>query len=215
MKLVILLIWLGVSLNLKASIFGEETAILLQLVAQTAQEINELEKLVSNTEKYTKKIRQYNELIEDHWLRAERIKFLAEDIASRKDIKNLRGLNYTIRELKLSMSDLRSRLLEYDKIDQDSAIRKSIIKVQDKNARKLEYIAKSQVRRSIGTKTNSGANKVTSENTALIYEEQLRMHKTQRQLLKEMSVTNSLLSREAKERESKEMKKRKMYGEKK
>lgn len=215
MKLVILLIWLGVSLNLKASIFGEETAILLQLVAQTAQEINELEKLVSNTEKYTKKIRQYNELIEDHWLRAERIKFLAEDIASRKDIKNLRSLNYTIRELKLSMSDLRSRLLEYDKIDQDSAIRKSIIKVQDKNARKLEYIAKSQVRRSIGTKTNSGANKVTSENTALIYEEQLRMHKTQRQLLKEMSVTNSLLSREAKERESKEMKKRKMYGEKK
>ena len=89
------------------AIIGADTALMVQLVTNTANQINELEKLVTNTEKYTKKMREYNELAEDNYFRGERVLYLAESLAAKNEVKNLGELNGAIRELKYNMSDLK------------------------------------------------------------------------------------------------------------
>jgi hypothetical protein len=75
------------------AIVGEETAIMIQLVTTTASQLNELEKLVTNAEKYTQKIQQYNELTQDQYFRAERVLYLAEELSAKKEVANLGDLN--------------------------------------------------------------------------------------------------------------------------
>src|SRR5690606_3862998 len=92
----------------QASMFGEETAVLIEIASTTASQLNELEQLVSNAETYTKKMQEYNELMMDHYWRAERILFVAESLAAKKEAKDLGELNWAIRELKYSMAELKS-----------------------------------------------------------------------------------------------------------
>ena len=51
-----------ISINIQAQIISSDTALLVELVTTTASQLNELEKLVSNAEKYTEKLQKYNEL---------------------------------------------------------------------------------------------------------------------------------------------------------
>ena len=49
------------------AVFGQDTALLVELVTTTASQLNEMEKLVSNSEKYTRQMQKYNELFEDEY----------------------------------------------------------------------------------------------------------------------------------------------------
>ena len=48
-------------------------------------------------------MQHYNELFQDEYFRAERILYLAESLASKKEINDLGELNSAIRELKYSI----------------------------------------------------------------------------------------------------------------
>lgn len=67
-----------------SQIISSDTALLVELVTTTASQLNELEKLVSNAEKYTAKMQQYNELFQDEYFRAERVLYIAESLAAKK-----------------------------------------------------------------------------------------------------------------------------------
>ena len=70
------------SMKAQSQIISSDTALLVELVTTTASQLNELEKLVSNAEKYTAKMQKYNELFQDEYFRAERVLYLAESVAA-------------------------------------------------------------------------------------------------------------------------------------
>lgn len=197
---------------LYASMFGEETVVLIDILSTTASQLNELEKLVSNTEKYTLKMQEYNELMTDHYYRAERVLYIAESLAARKEAVDLGDLNYAIRELKYSMSELRSLMKEYKLIQAEEVKTKHFTKRQTQiNDKKLE-VAKMQVKRSANAKNQARANQLTAQNTSLLYTQAVESNNTQLQILEKVSTTNRLLSEILEDKRFKQMQKQRAYG---
>ena len=108
------------STNIKASTLfapDSDTALLLQIVTNTAGQINELEKLITNAEKYTGLIDKYNQIAKDQYFRAERINYIAQNFVtlSKKEPKDLEDLNSAIRNLKSETESLKQLIGEYRK----------------------------------------------------------------------------------------------------
>lgn len=195
-----------------SQIISSDTALLVELVTTTASQLNELEKLVSNAEKYTAKMQQYNELFQDEYFRAERVLYIAESLAAKKEVANLGDLNWAIRELKYSMAEMKELMREYAIIKSDEKKTKAQVKIQKKvNARK-EKIAKSQVDKSIKAKTTGRATQLTAQNTAMIYEQNVDMHNTQLEILEKLSVNNRLMAEQLEEKRLEQIEKEKSYG---
>lgn len=205
------IIFIFLSFSLKASIFGEENVALYELVATTASQLNELEKLVTNAERYTKRMREYNELMEDHYFRAERIGYLAEELTSEKKIEDLGGLNYAIRELKYSMADLKELMNEYSKIKENEPYTIKKAKVKQVLLKRKKKLAKRQVISSEKAKNTGRSTQLTAQNTALILENQIEANDTRLDQLKEASTTNRLLAEDMENRRLHEIKMKKMY----
>jgi hypothetical protein len=195
-----------------AQLLGGDTALLVELVTTTASQLNELEKLVSNAEKYTAKMQQYNELFQDEYFRAERVLYLAESLAAKKDTQNLSELNWAIRELKYSMTEMKELMREYAVIKSDeNNTKREVVALKKVNAQK-EKIAKSQVDKSIKAKTSGRASQLTAQNTAMIYEQNVDMHNTQLDMLEKISTTNRLLAEQMEEKRLEQMEKERSYG---
>lgn len=193
-------------------IISSDTALLVELVTTTASQLNELEKLVSNAEKYTAKMQQYNELFQDEYFRAERVLFIAESLAAKKEVANLGDLNWAIRELKYSMAEMKELMREYAMIKDDEKKTKEQVRIQKKvNARK-ENIAKGQVDKSIKAKTTGRATQLTAQNTAMIYEQNVDMHNTQLEILEKLSTNNRLMAEQLEEKRLEQIEKEKAYG---
>jgi hypothetical protein len=191
---------------------SSDTALLMNLVTTTASQLNELEKLVSNAEKYTEKVQQYNELFQDEYFKAERVLYIAESLAAKKDVQDLGDLNWAIRELKYSMSEMRELMQQYSMIKgKEAEIKNQVVGQKKVNAIK-DKIAKSQVNKSINAKTSGRANQLTAQNTAMIYEQNVDMHNTQLEILENVSTTNRLLAEQMEEERFKQMEKQKTYG---
>lgn len=196
----------------QSQIISTDTALLVELVTTTASQLNELEKLVSSAEKYTAKMQKYNELFQDEYFRAERVLYLAESLAAKKEVAGLGDLNWAIRELKYSMEEMRELMKEYAMIKSDENKTKSQVKIQKNiNARK-EKIAQSQVSKAIKAKTTGRATQLTAQNTAMIYESNVDMHNTQLEILEKMSINNRLLAEQMEEKRLEQMAKEKSYG---
>lgn len=193
-------------------IISSDTALLVELVTTTASQLNELEKLVSNAEKYTTKMQKYNELFQDEYFRAERVLYVAESVASKKEVANLGDLNWAIRELKYSMSEMRELMKEYAIIKDDERKTKAQVKSQKKVNDRKEKIARSQVDKSIKAKTTGRATQLTAQNTAMIYESNVDMHNTQLEMLEKLSVNNRLLAEQLEEKRLEQIQKEKSYG---
>lgn len=211
-KLTLSLIFLGLSGQAYSSIFGEETAVLIEIASTTASQLNELEQLVTNAEKYTKKMQEYNELMMDHYWRAERILFVAESLAAKKDAKNLGELNWAIRELKYSMLELKTLMNEYKEIKNDEDRTKFLVKRQKKINEKKAKLSEHQIKSAKNAKTTGRAAQVTAQNTALIYEQNVEMHNTQLEILEKISTTNRLKAEELEDKRFLQMEKEKFYG---
>ncbi len=85
-----------------------EELVLVDILSNTISQLNELEKLVSNAEKYTKKVQEYNEIALDIGMRIDLIEAITMDLV-RTDpykVKNLENLNDLIRKVKGRYSDL-------------------------------------------------------------------------------------------------------------
>jgi len=194
------------------AIIGTDTAMMVQLVTTTASQLNELEKLVSNTEKYTQKMQQYNELVQDQYFRAERVLYLAEELSAKKEVANLGDLNVAIRDLKYNMVDLKEMMKNYAEIKSDE---KKTVAYVEKN-KKLNDIEKKraevQVTHSIEAKNVGRANQLTAQNTALIYENQLKQSEVQLELLKAQKTSNRLKAEELEDKRLDEMERLRFYG---
>ena len=210
MKLFI--IGLIATISTSRAFISTDTAVLLELVTTTASQLNELEKLVSNAEKYTEKMQKYNELVQDEYFRAERVLYLAESVAAKKEVQGLGDLNYAIRELKYSMSDMRELMKEYAVIKGEEDKTKRQVKTQKKTNDLKEKIAVSQVNKSVGAKTSGRASQLTAQNTAMIYESNVDMHNTQLEILEKVSTTNRLLAEQMEEKRLEQMQKEQSYN---
>lgn len=200
------------SMKAQSQIISSDTALLVELVTTTASQLNELEKLVSNAEKYTARMQKYNELFQDEYFRAERVLYLAESVAAKKEVANLGDLNWAIRELKYSMEEMRELMKEYSLIKKEEKRTKAQVKIEKKvNARK-EKVAQSQVKKAIDAKTTGRATQLTAQNTAMIYESNVDMHNTQLEILEKVSTTNRLLAEQLEQKRLEQMEKEQSYG---
>jgi hypothetical protein len=194
------------------AILGTDTALMIQLVSTTASQLNELERLVSNTEKYTKKMREYNELYEDQNFRAQRVLYLAESMAAKKNIEGLGDLNNSIRDLKYNMEELQGLMKEYAKIKGDEKRTQVFVEENKKLNSISEKQAKIQVAHSIDAKTSGRADQLTAQNTALIYENQLKQEKIQLEMLNTQKTANRLKAEELEDKRLDEMNRMRFYG---
>ena len=196
------------------AIIGADTAMMVQLVTNTANQINELEKLVTNTEKYTKKMREYNELAEDNYFRGERVLYLAETLAAKNEVKNLGDLNNAIRDLKYNMGDLKELMKKYSEIKSDEK-RTDVYVAQNKklNEHSLKR-AEVQVASSIKANNTGRASQLTAQNTALLLENQVKMQEVQLEMLKTQKTANRLKAEELEDKRLDEMNRLKFYGRK-
>jgi len=206
------IIGLIATISTSRAFISTDTAVLLELVTTTASQLNELEKLVSNAEKYTEKMQKYNELVQDEYFRAERVLYLAESVTAKKEVQGLGDLNYAIRELKYSMSDMRELMKEYAVIKGEEDKTKRQVKTQKKTNDLKERIAVSQVNKSVGAKTSGRASQLTAQNTAMIYESNVDMHNTQLEILEKVSTTNRLLAEQMEEKRLEQMQKEQSYN---
>jgi hypothetical protein len=198
--------------HVNASMFGEETVVLIEIASTTASQLNELEQLVSNTEKYTKKMQEYNELMMDHYWRAERIVYIADSLSAKKEAKDLGDLNWAIRELKYSMVELKNLMKEYKVIKNDEDRTKYMVKKQKEINKKKSKVALNQIKSAKSAKTKGRANQVTAQNTALIYEQNVEMHNTQLEILEKLSTGNRLQAEQLEEKRLEQIEKEKFYG---
>jgi hypothetical protein len=194
------------------AIIGADTAMMVQLVTNTANQINELERLVSNSEKYTQKMREYSELADDHYFRAERVLYLAEELSAKKDIQNLGELNGAIRELKYNMSDLKELMQKYASIKQDEKKTEVYVDINKKlNEQKIKR-AEKQVTNSIAARNVGRANQLTAQNTALLLENQVKMQEVQLEMLKAQKTANRLKAEELEDKRLEEINRLKFYN---
>lgn len=212
MRKLLLTAGLMFAIKTQAQIISSDTALLIELVTTTASQLNELEKLVSNAEKYTAKMQQYNELFQDEYFRAERVLYIAESLAAKKEVANLGDLNWAIRELKYSMAEMKELMREYAIIKNDEKKTKAQVKAQKKVNERKEKIAKSQVDKSIKAKTTGRATQLTAQNTAMIYEQNVDMHNTQLEILEKISTNNRLMAEQLEEKRLDQIEKEKSYG---
>lgn len=194
------------------AIIGEESAMMIQLVTNTAHQINELEQLVSNTEKYTQRLREYSELTEDHYFRAERVLYLAEELAAKKEVQNLGQLNGAIRELKYNMSDLKELMQKYANIKEDEKRTERYVEVNKKLNNEKSKRAEKQVLNSINARNVGRANQLTAQNTAMILENQVKMQEVQLEILKAQKTANRLKAEELEDKRLEEMNRLKFYN---
>lgn len=195
-----------------AQVISSDTALLVELVTTTASQLNELEKLVSNAEKYTAKMQQYNELAQDEYFRAERVLYLAESVAAKKEVQDLGSLNWAIKDLKYSMGDMRELMKEYKIIKADEDKTKEEVRIQKKLNERKGKMAHSQVNKSIQAKTSGRAGQLTAQNTALMLESNVDIHNTQLEILEKVSTTNRLLAEQIEEKRKEELEKKASYG---
>ena len=193
-------------------IIGTDTALMVELVTTTASQLNELEKLVSNAEKYTERMQRYNELAQDEYFRAERVLYLAESLSAKKEMQGLGDLNSSIADLKYSMSDLKEMMKEYRAIQNDEDKAKAQVAIQKRVNSRKEKQAQSQVQKSSQAKTTGRAGQLTAQNTALMLESNVDMHNTQLEILEKVSTTNRLLAEQLEEQRKKEIEKKASYG---
>jgi hypothetical protein len=194
------------------AIIGADTAIMIQLVTTTASQLNELEKLVTNAEKYTQKMQQYNELSQDHYFKAERVLYLAEELSAKKETANLGELNSAIRDLKYNMGDLKELMKNYAEIKSDEKKTSAYVD-KNKNLNDMDKKrAEVQITHSIEAKNAGRANQLTAQNTALIYENQLKQSEIQLELLKTQKTANRLKAEELEDKRLEEMERLRFYG---
>lgn len=210
MKTLLFFIAFTMSFNTFA-IIGADTAMMVQLVTNTAQQINELERLISNTEKYTQKMREYSELADDHYFKAERVLYLAQELTAKKDVQNLGELNGAIRELKYNMSDLKELMQRYANIKEDEKRTEVYVEVNKKlNEQKIKR-AEKQVSNSISARNVGRANQLTAQNTALLLENQVKMQEVQLEMLKAQKTANRLKAEELEDKRLDEINRLKFY----
>ena len=191
-----------------------DTALLFELVTTTAAQLNELEQLVTNAEKLTGDLQKYNEIAIDHWYRAQRIAFLAEDLATlaETDVENLGELNSAIRRLKDDIGDLEDAMVEYGIIKiQSENISKAATR-NDSQITKEGTLADIQIKRAHRTKTIGNVQKINAQVNAYANKNLVDIKNQSNQLIKLISTQNGTRMEEKRRKIKRELEKRRFYN---
>lgn len=190
-----------------------DTALLFELVSTTASQLNELEKLVTNTEKYTHKMREYNEIVEDHYFRAERMANLVDEMKTmtEMDEKSLESLNDSIRNLREQLSSVKSLIRDYEIRESKNIDLEKTTKRNDSQLKRDQHLAHIQLKRSEDVQSQKGANKLTAQNTALINKSMIDLKNQNNQILNKMAEQNAVLLRKERTSLEEKQKKEKFY----
>jgi len=191
---------------------GGSVGAVFDLVTTTASQLNELEKLVSSAQTYTKQMNQYNQLVRDEYFRAQRVLYLSEQVAKKRQVQNLGNLNRAIRELKSNMKNLEYVMEKYSIVQAKEVQTHQEVELEKKLNTHKQEIAKSQLEESVNASTQSRSNQLTAQNTALIYESQVGMHNSHLEVLKNTATTNRLMAEKMERERIKEMGLRRSYG---
>lgn len=191
-----------------------DTALLFELVANTATQINELEQLITNAQKHTEMIEKYNQIAKDHYYRSQRIHYIAESYVelSKRDPKDLENLNSAIRALKSENDSLLSLINEYRKEESSNEKMEVATAQREKKSQREIAFANSQVRRTGVISSTNDAQKLTAQNTGLIYKSQVEMNQTSNAIVNKLSQQNKLISRQMKDEKREELDKAKFYN---
>lgn len=203
--------------NLQASTWfapDSDTALLFELVTNTATQINELEQLITNAQKHTEMIERYNQIAKDHYYRSQRIHYIAESYVelSKRDPKDLENLNSAIRALKSENDSLLALINEYRKEESGNEKMEEATAQREKKAQREIAFANSQVRRTGVISSTNDAQKLTAQNTGLIYKSQVEMNQTNNAIVNKLSQQNKLISRQMKDEKREELEKAKYYN---
>lgn len=212
-------IGIGVSLffpMLKASTLfapDSDTALLVNLVTTTASQLNELEKLVSSTEKYTGLMEKYNQIAKDEYFRAERITWIAQNYVelSKRDPKDLEKLNSAIRGLKSETESLKTVIGEYQKDEAINEIDQESLSAKVSQSNKELNFANSQVMRSGSVRSTNEAQQLIAQNSALSYKTQVEANQTNSVIAEKLAEQNKLLNREMKDKAKRQEEKEEFY----
>jgi hypothetical protein len=174
-----------------------DTALLFNIVSNTASQLNELEKLVSNAEKYTGLMEKYNQIARDHYFRAERINYIAQNYVdiSKKDPKDLESLNSAIRSLKSETESLKSLISEYRQDEAKNELQEGILGERLRYSNQELNFANGQVLRSGEISQMNEAQKMTAQNTSLIYKSQVVGNQLETAIAEKLTEQNKLLNR--------------------
>lgn len=214
---IIFLIWVGLFLSVREKSYAStlfapdsDTAMLFQIVTNTASQLNELEKLVTDAEKHTELLEKYNQIAKDHYFRAERIYYIAQNYVelSKRNPADLEELNSAIRALKSENESLGYLVNEYRTSEaQNEIYEKKTEESSRQNARELQF-ANHQVEKTGNISSTTEASKLTAQNTGLIYKSNVENNQLSSLIANRLSEQNKILSRiqkdNAKEKEAKE-----------
>ena len=178
-----------------------DTALLFNIVSNTASQLNELEKLVSNAEKYTGLMEKYNQIARDQYFRAERIHYIAENYVelSKRDPKDLEGLNSAIRALKSETESLKAMINEYRSDEAKNEVAENVIGEKIRSSNQELGFANNQVIRSGEVHSTNEAQKMMAQNTALSYKAQVEGNQMNGVIAEKLTEQNKLLNRELKD----------------
>jgi hypothetical protein len=190
-----------------------DTALLFNLVTNTASQLNELEKLVSNAEKYTGLMEKYNQIARDQYFRAERIHYIAQNYVelSKRDPKDLDGLNSAIRALKSETESLRAMINEYRKDEAKNEVSENALGDKIRNSNAELGFANTQVIRSGDVHSTNEAQKMLAQNTALSYKAQVEGNQMSGVIAEKLTEQNKLINRGLKEEAIKKDEREKYY----
>lgn len=191
-----------------------DTALLFQLVTTTASQLNELEQLVTNAQKHTEQMEKYNQISQDHYFRAERIHYIAQTYVelSQRDPNNLGDLNGAIRALKSETESLKLLIDDYRVSEATNELaEREIARKAKKTAREVAF-ANHQLNRTGNIQSTNQAQKLTAQNTGLIYKSQVESNQINQAVVSKLSEQNKLLSRQLKEEKKTQLEKEKYYN---
>ncbi len=199
-----------------SSIFfpDSDTALLAELVFNSVSQLNELEQLLSSAEKYTKRMREYNEITQDHYYRLQQVLYIAESFRQlgQYTVKDLGDINALIREIKANILDTKELLVFYRLIDINKTREIKESKRRQRKNESEKNFANQMVKRAWNPKTLKGAARQTNQNTALTYKKIIETHSTQEAILQNSAQTNKILSKQQNKKIIKERDKKKYYN---
>lgn len=177
-----------------------DSALLFNLVTTTASQLNELEKLVTNAEKYTGLMEKYNQIARDEHFRAERITWIAQNYVdlSKRDPKDLEQLNSAIRALKSETDSFKVLISEYRKDEARNEISEESFADRSRTQNKEIRFANNQVLRASDVSSTNEAQKSIAQNSALTYKAQVEGNQINNVIVEKLSEQNKLLNRDMK-----------------
>jgi hypothetical protein len=190
-----------------------DTALLFEIVTNTASQLNELEKLVTNAEKYTGLMEKYNQIARDQYFRAERIHYIAQNYVdlSKRDPKDLDGLNSAIRALKSETESLKAMISEYRQDEARNEFQENILGERTRKANVELGFANQQVTRAGNISSTAEAQKMIAQNTSLSYKAQVEDNQISNVIAEKLTEQNKLLNRGLKDESIKKEEKEDYY----